>query len=377
MKSNKLYITLVVVLIVVVGGFFALRDGGTQPEVIEIGWVSDLTGPVAKWGTIEAARIAVDEINAAGGINGTPIKLIEEDGKCNPTAAHNAAKKLIEADKVKVILGGHCSPESLAIAPLAEANGVVMLAAVTSSPDLTDAGDYIFRTTQVSTAQVPVLAEYMKEQGVRKLGVVYEETSYAQPIAEKMKEVFPTIGEVVAYESYLPGTRDFRTHLTKLKDSGADAVFFSPQDVQVGTTMIQQMYELGLAPQMPIYGNEILAGSYVSEQLGSMTDGIVIGIPGYDETRPEAKEFIAKYTNRYGVETLPFGLYTAESYDSVHILADAIREAGMDPDGIRDYLYTVENYAGASGPVTIDENGDGLRAYMLRKFENGELVDVS
>ena len=103
-----------------------------------------LTGPAAKYRVHESALIAVEEINSSGGVNGKMIELIMEDGKCDGATAARAAQKLISIDKVKIILGGHCSTETLAIAPLAERNKVLLLASTSSSPAISGAGEYIF-----------------------------------------------------------------------------------------------------------------------------------------------------------------------------------------------------------------------------------------
>ena len=95
-------------------------------EPVTIGWIGSMTGPQQKWAAYEAAQIALEEINRQGGINGRPLRIIWEDGKGSGTAAAAAAQKLINVDHVKYILGGHCTPESLAIAPIAERAGVVM-----------------------------------------------------------------------------------------------------------------------------------------------------------------------------------------------------------------------------------------------------------
>lgn len=109
-----------------------------------------MTGPLSKYGALQSAQLAEEDINAAIGINGHPLQLIDEDGKGDLKTALTAAMKLVDSDGVKFILGGHCTPESLAIAPFLEREKVIMLAAITSTPKLTSAGDYIFRVTPVS-----------------------------------------------------------------------------------------------------------------------------------------------------------------------------------------------------------------------------------
>lgn len=368
--------TVVVILLIV----FGLKNKNTKDvpatgEPIKVGWVSDLTGPAAKWGAIEAAHLAVKEINDAGGINGRPLELIEEDGKCASKDAASAAQKLISIDKVKVILGGHCSPESLAIAPIAEAAKVVMFASMTSSPDLTKAGDYIFRDTQVSTKQSPLVADAAYKMGVKKLGIIYETTSYAKPIVEELKSDFTKLGgSVVLYEGFSPEINDFRSILTKLKNSGAEAVFISPQTQDKSNLIIKQAKDLGI--KIRFMGNEVFGSQAGITELGADAEGLIFAVPPFDQTESKAKSFRDKYLSTYKVTELPFGIFTAESYDAVYIIADAIKSVGLDADKIKAYLYTVKDYQGASGPITIDSNGDNTRGYVLKTVKDGQIIDL-
>ena len=120
-------------------------DDGTGP--IKIGFIGPLTGEASPYGvdTLNGAKLAVDEINEAGGVNGRMIEIIAEDGRCTGTDAASAAQKLVNVDKVVAIVGGQCSGETLAAAPIAESAKVVMISPVSSSPDVTAAGDFIFR----------------------------------------------------------------------------------------------------------------------------------------------------------------------------------------------------------------------------------------
>ncbi|MEK6924088.1 MAG: ABC transporter substrate-binding protein, partial [Candidatus Micrarchaeota archaeon] len=132
--SNALVVMAAIVLlaVVVLPTFTGHSVSGAEP--VKIGFIGAMTGSEAKYGSFEATVLAVDEINAAGGINGRRVQLVAEDGKCRAKEAATAAQKLVHVDGVKIILGGHCSPETMAIAPIAEQNGVLMLSSITTSP---------------------------------------------------------------------------------------------------------------------------------------------------------------------------------------------------------------------------------------------------
>lgn len=365
--------TVAAIALLFLTGCVAQEPKETKP--VRIGWISDLTGPVAKWGALEAAMIAVDEINEQGGIDGRTLELITEDGKCNPTAAVQAMNKLVNIDQVSIVLGGHCSPESLAIAPIAQQQGVLMLASLTTSPDFSNSGELIFRTSPVNTAQSRLIAKHLRnEKGFTKLAVLYEETGYAQPIAEVLQEEFTDRGgEIVAYESFTSDVNDYRSSLTKIKHAQPDALFISPQDQGKAGLILKQMEELDI--NIPLYGNEIIRNPELVEQYPERMEGVIFGEPAYDGEGDREKAFAQKYADRYDGAELPFGIYTAENYDAVMLIADAIREHGEDPEAIAEYLENVKDYDGVSGVFSIDENHDGDRQYVLKHIKNGKVEE--
>ena len=132
--SKKIYLGLAAIALAIVLAGCGIQNINQQQqatkEPIKIGFIGAMTGQFTKYGSYQAVQLAIDNINKNGGIKGTPVKLIAEDGKCDPNTAVTAMNKLIDVDQVKVVLGGHCTPESAAIAPIAEKNKVIMLAAI-------------------------------------------------------------------------------------------------------------------------------------------------------------------------------------------------------------------------------------------------------
>ena len=345
-----------------------------QNDSIRIGWISDLSGPVAKYGSMEAGQMAVDEINAKGGINGKKIELIVEDGKCNPKAALDAVNKLIFADGVKFILGGHCSPESVTIAPLVEKNKVIMIASSTTSPLLTPMGDYVFRTSPISTVQADLDANIaINKYNYKTVAIIFAQTDYARPIAERMRDVFTQMGgKVLSFHTYQQNASDFRDILAKVAQEKPDFVFLSPQNSDEALQLLKQMKELNI--NSAIFGNEQLYNTKVFAN-STLNEGVITSGPKYGPENQKTKEFIERYNARYGMDP-PFGVWTAEAYDAVYLLAKAIEQEGENPDKVKDYLYTVKDYSGASGSITINSNGDGVREYVVRVIKNGKMVPL-
>ncbi len=349
------------------------NDSANQQK-IKIGWIGALTGPVTKFGSYQAAQIALEDINASGGINGKPLELIFEDGQCNGKFAVSAAKKLIELDKVNLILGGHCTPESLAIAPIVETKKVVMLAASTTTPKLSNAGDYVFRLSPVNTSGTKLIIDYLKNTfKPKKIAIFYELTDYAAPPAELLKseiEKNPSM-ELVFFESFNTGETDFRTLISRLKSKEADAIYVGTQSQDSASLVVKQIKEQNISTQL--FGNEVFGGVVVShpEQKADFENSIYAE-PFFDPTTALTSPFVDKYEKKFGTRALPFGIWTAEAYDTVMLLAKLVKECGESAEAIKTCLYQVKDYAGASGIVSIDSNGDGVRKYYINKIVDGK-----
>jgi len=345
-----------------------------EESPVRVGWIGAMTGPIAKYGPYESAILAQEEINARGGINGRPLELIFEDGMGQGNAAARAAQKLISANKVKYIIGGHCSPESLAIAPLAQRNRVIMLAAITSNPMLTHAGDHVFRLTAVSTVHADLLATYaLSDLKLKRLAVLYEETDYAEPPAERFAELIKkSDAELVDFQGYHPGETDFRAVLTRLRNRQPDGLYLGVQSPDSAVLILQQLRELNIDIQ--IFGNEITGNAVFSDlPRAHLFDGMIFGEPDFDLESPATKAFVANYTKRFQVDALPYGFWSAEAYDAVKLLAQIIGECGDEVEQVRACLLNVRDYPGVSAPVSIDENGDGVREYKIKIIEGGSV----
>ncbi len=342
-----------------------------RENTVKVGWIGPMTGELAKWGGYQAALIAADEVNAPG-MPGPHIEIIFEDGKSQGKDAASAAQKLINIDRVKFILGGQCTRESLAIAPIAERAGVIMLAAITSNPFLTEAGDNVFRVTAVSTtASVRLMAFAAKEPSLKSFAVIFEEADYPRPQAEKFRDLVLQNGlSLTAYQGFLPGEHDFRSVLTKLKASKPDAVFIATTSPDFAALLLRQIRDLGINSKL--FGNENTGFAVNSSGLDkNIFNGLVFAASRYDAGRPKARVFLEKYRTRWQVDALPYGAYTAEPYDALWLLADTIRRCGSEPAAVKQCLYQTTRYEGASGVLGFDTNGDAIRDYELLVVRNG------
>ncbi|MDP7069049.1 MAG: ABC transporter substrate-binding protein, partial [Candidatus Peribacteraceae bacterium] len=213
---------------------------------IKLGYIGPLTGEAASYGkdTLNGALLAINEINEAGGVNGRMIELIAEDGRCTGTDAASAAQKLVNVDKVIAIIGGQCSGETLAAAPIAESAQVVMISPISSSPDVTAAGDFIFRDYPSDALKTKAMAGYFEKEGIKKIAAITENTDFAVAFRDALKE---NIGDALVFDEMVePGTKDFRSLMARLKDEDFDAFFPNGQTPAAMAAMMQQLREQGL-----------------------------------------------------------------------------------------------------------------------------------
>ena len=341
-----------------------------------IGVMLPLTGDGAAYGLPiqKAVKIAVDEINAKGGINGRVIEPVYEDSKCNPKDGNAAAQKLINIDKVKVIIGGACSGETLGAAPIANDNKVVMLSPSATSPDITTkGGDFVFRLAPSDAYAGVVASDYAyNELKARKAAVISETTDYAQGLRKVFKENFAKLkGEIVADETYNPEDTDFRTQVTKVKAAGPDVIYLVPQAPAKGVLLVKQIKEAGLSTQL--LTAEVIIGRNVIKENAADMEGLVGVEQKFDEKAPKAASLLSKYKQQ-AKEEPPFPGYMSGAYDAVYLISDAIAKNGYDGEKIRDYLYGVRDWQGAVGKVTIDQNGDVVLDFSVKQAKNGELV---
>ena len=334
-------------------------DDSTDDAPFRVGVMDSVTGPGETYGNVavRAKQMAADEINAAGGINGRPLELVVEDSKCSAQDAIVAYNKLTDVDDIKIILGTSCSGAMLGVAPLAEADGIILFSGLASNADIADAGDYIFRT-QISDLEVGInTGNVLWADGIRRLATITEETDYAEGVRRNSVAQFEKNGgEVVATERFSSDITDFRSQLTKLMAANPDALHISPQAEFTAGTIIKQARELGY--EGPIYGETVSVGTTALEIAGDAATGMKAITNAPDPNNPKAQEVLANFRQRYDYVTLPWHLGSA--YDDVYITAECLKmtEDDQDADGFRDCLYGI-TWSGAIGyDYSFDENGE-------------------
>ena len=378
MEMGKKVGAIFIILIILAVGYFVMQGGvggDKSDDVITIGFIGPLTGDSVSYGEpiSNAVRLAVDTINQSGGVGGTMLEVVYEDGRCTNEDALNAAQKLVNIDQVQMIVGGVCSGEAFAMLPITEAAGVVVISPSASNPDLTGIGQYFFRNSPSDNEGGRRLAEIVMRDHKR-VALISEETDYAQGFARVFKEnILLGDGEIVAEENFAPETSDFRSMLTKIKAVGPEAIFVNPQTEIAGGTIVKQARELGITASL--FGSNVTGGMSAIDIAGEYMDGLVfVNAPGLSPVNPKAAAFLDSYRTRYGETGIEF--YTGSAYDAVHIFAQAIDMTGStDGTVVRDYISAMGNFDGVIGNYRFRPDGDpeGI-GFIAKRVEGGQVM---
>ncbi|MBW2987612.1 ABC transporter substrate-binding protein [Candidatus Woesearchaeota archaeon] len=344
--------------------------GNAVDDTVKLGAILPLTGGAAPYG--EAARnaltMAVEEINADGGVRGRKLEIIFEDNKLDASTSLTALNKLVDIDNV-VSLVSLSSANTLAMCPVAEAKKVPIMAIATSDAITTRCGDFTFRVTSPDSFQGIKMLETVKEMGVEKIAIAYIMDEYGVGLSETLVEKADEFGiKVVAVESFEVGTKDVKTQLIKIDKENPEAILLVPVLAE-GIVFVNQAKQLGI--DIPIISGEALKDDSFFEGAGDAVEELYVTF--FAENRNEyALNFKSKYDARFGVEASD--IFADFFYDMVYIYAQAMEKNGFDSEDIKDALYTVE-FDGASGYNKFDENGDVAKPFALFKAENGQFVE--
>lgn len=362
MRNTLIFVILIISMIFLTG------CNTQREEIIKIGVVLPLTSE----GTTDQAQasqqailLAVDEINAQGGINGKKVEAIFEDSQCQASKGVTGINKLINIDKVVFIIGDICDFVTGAIMPVAETNKVVLITPGSTSPDISEAGDYIFRFWFSEDELGGMVAEEVRSEGMDRLAIIYINNAWGTAQHDSVKRRFEEIGgRVVAEEVVDPGTADYRTVLLKTEDKFPDSYYIGLHPDGLVLTM-KRMQELNI--NKPVFSHGGLIGSTQTLGLGGdLLEGIVA--PFIYNPRPEFRD---KFVERFGTEP---GITADSSYDSVQAVVRIIKRTGKtDSDTIKNGLYELQNYEGVSGKISVDKKGDVHRPLRLMIVEDREL----
>lgn len=367
----------VVIAIVLILASLSKKGANTGMETgpIKVGAVLPLTGDAAAYGepSRNTLMLALDEINKAGGVNGRSIELIIEDGKCNGKDASNATQKLVNVDKVQMIIGGFCSSESLASVSIAEAAKVMLLSPASSSPDLTGKSAYFVRDYPSDASQGKVLAALAyNDKAMKHVAFIQEQTDYAVGIYKAFNENFTALGGTTSKEEFASTANDFRSQLSKLKSGNPDALFIDAQTPASAERIVKQVKELNWKVQLFFSDGVIGDPSFLKNNAVAM-DGALAAEFGVDANNPKFKALADNYKTMYATE-LPYQSYMQTVYDALYLVADGVKEVGYSGEKLSSWFRTVKDWSGASGAITIGTDGDLVGGHVPKVIKGGVVM---
>jgi len=353
-----------------------------QRDVLKIGLISPLSGANARYGAFagKGASLAAKEINASGGLLGKKIELITGDSQCVPAEGVAATQRLITFDKAPIIIGDVCSSVTLAMQPLAEEAGVLLVNAASSNPDITyKAGvggfKWTFRNYPTDELRAAVVLDYaVKTKGFKKFAVLSVDSDYGRGAIKFTKKYLPKYGDaqILSEDYYKEAETDFRPVLSKIKFSGAQAIIMYGQ---ADTTPIiaRQMLEMGLAGKIALVGNGEFNAKTTIAAAPKVMNGAVEAAAWLPEWQgPKSLKFVEDYKKAYGGEMPNNHAYV--HWETLHLVAQAIRNAkSLKNEDIRNALSKI-TYESAMGTVTFDDHNQAVLPMVLLEVADGKPV---
>ena len=342
-------------------------------DPIKIGEYASLTGKEAAYGETSHKGIvlAVEELNARGGVLGKKIELLTEDNQSKQGESATVVKKLMSRDKVVALLGEVASIRSLEAAPVIQNAKIPMVSSASVNSKVTEAGDYIFRVCFVDSFQGVVLAKFVNESlHVHRVAILTSvNNAYSVGMTKVFKERFLADGgAIVAEQKYSEGDKDFRAQLTAIKAAGADAIFASGYYTEAAL-ICRQARQLGLAK--PVFGGDGWDAPALLEIGGPAMEGTYFSTHySPDNPSAEVQNFNKRYHARWSATP---DAWAALAYDSALVLVDAIKRAGStDAKAIRDALAATKDFPAVTGHIPMDAHRNPSKAAVILTIKDGK-----
>ncbi|MDR3579461.1 MAG: ABC transporter substrate-binding protein [Oryzomonas sp.] len=338
-------------------------------NTIKIGFLGALTGDVAMFGapTLVGMKMAADEINATGGINGKKIEIVEADDRGDKQEGASVTQKLISRDNVVAIVGDPTTGITKVAAPIAQKAQVVLLSAGSTGTGVVEVGDYIYRDTLLDSVAIPALLDYYaKNLKFKKMAMITSDNNdYSVGMSQLFRDCARGDGiEIVADEKIKDGDKDFSAQMTNIKAKKPDILFYSGYYTE-GALLMKEARKQGIKVNM--FGGDGLFSPEFIKLGGEAVEGSMAYV-GFspEQASPVTARFIEAFKAKNN-GALP-GLFDAQGYDAVKLIAAAIvTTKSNDPKVFKDAIAKTKNFEGVSGTITIRNNREPTKSplYLL------------
>lgn len=334
--------------------------------VYKLGASFPMTGQASTFGTFfsEGALLAVEEINAAGGVNGNRLELIIEDHKGEPPTGVAVYRKLAEVDRVPVVLISFTNV-GLAQLPIADETRTVAFTGAMIYPGLSQLSEWAFRNTVGADLESQAMADFVyRERNLRRIATVYQNTDAGLSGAREFKRAFESLGgQVVAEESYDVGAVDLRAQLVKVRAANPQGIYQPGRGAEMGL-LLKQAAEMGFTVAQ--FANTSMELPDALQTAGPAAEGVIYTAGELD---PQAsREFVARYKARYGKEP---EVWAGNHYDAIRLIARAIETNGYTAEGIREGLRAIRDFPGVTGKTTFGGQQEAAKTLAFKTVQNG------
>ena len=365
------YINMILIIGLVLTLMFSGCVQSNETDTIKIGAVLGLTGSGSYLSEYmkKGFDLAQMEINNTGNYK---IEIIYEDSYSNNEGAVKATSKLINYDNVNLILGPHRSGSVLSVADILNENKVIAIAPLATSPDITNAGDYIFRNRETGETHGKLLSEYLLKNNYNKIAVIYANASNSIGYKNSfIKNYTDNNGEVIIELNYLEDQIDFSSEITKILSKDPSAIYISSTLGIDGGRIVKELGTAGFKGQ--IFGTMLFETQDFLDMADSFSENVIFTTMPYDNTLEHVKTFEDKYSKTY---TDPMHPAAANAYDALMIFANAINFCESDnSECVKNYLYSMNPYLGVGGLTAFDSNGDVIfKTPLLKTIKNNQFV---
>jgi branched-chain amino acid transport system substrate-binding protein len=368
---------IVIASLLIAGLLSACQPQNGGGDKVRIGVFMSTTGTTANFGisSVNGIKMAADEINKAGGINGKQVELLVQDDRSDASEAATIVTKFVTQDQVNAVIGEVASSRSIAAAPIAQNAKIPMLTPSSTNPEVTKKGDFIFRSCFIDPYQGAAIAQFAaKTLGAKTAAIMVDrKNDYSTGLEKVINATFTKLGgKMVATQSYQEGDQDFNAQLTSLKGSNPDVIFVPGYYNDVGL-IAKQARDKGIT--VPLIGGD----GWDSEQLykigGTALNGSYF-TNHYSpfDTDPRVVKFVNDYKSRYN--STPDAL-AATAYDAANIMFDAIkRSKSLSGPDIRDALAATNAFPGVTGTVTFNQQRDAVKPIVMIEIKDGGKYEV-
>lgn len=346
-------------------------------DTVKIGFLGALTGDVAMFGapTLVGMKMAAEEINAAGGVNGKKIEIVEADDRGDKQEGASVTQKLISRDNVVAIVGDPTTGITKVAAPIAQKAQVVLLSAGATGTGVVEIGDYIFRDTLLDSVAIPALLDYYaKNLKFKKVAMITSDNNdYSVGMSQLFRDSAKGAGiEIVADEKIKDGDKDFSGQMTNIKAKKPDILFYSGYYTE-GALLMKEARKQGIKAN--IFGGDGLFSPEFIKLGGTAVEGAMSYV-GFspEQASPVTAKFIEAFKGKNN-GALP-GLFDAQGYDAVKLIASAMTAAkSNDPKVFKDAIAKIKNFEGVSGTITIRNNREPIKSPLcLLEVKGGKYV---